>query len=575
MKTNAERIAELSPEKRELFARLLGKKEPDQSRQTVPAGRRGNGALPLSFAQQRLWFQDQLEPVTAYYNLPKAVRLHGVLDLSALARSFAELVRRHETLRTTFRIVDEQPAQVVSPELVPELPLFDLSHLDVAEREAEVARLAEEEERLPFDLTTGPLLRLRLLRLAEEEHVLLTTMHHIVSDAWSMGVLVKEVITLYSAYSQGQPSPLPDLPVQYADYAIWQREHLTGELLQQQLDYWRKQLQGVAPLELPRDRPRRSERSYRAANAGLKLTKELTESLRKLGERAGATLYMTLLAAFQTLLHRYTNQLDISVGSPIANRNRAEVEGLIGFFVNTLVMRNDFSGDPTFSQLLGRVKETALDAYANQDVPFERLVEELQPERDLSHSPLFQVLFALQNAPLAKAELPGFELKVLEKDFRFARFDLSLVLEDVEGVGGLLTGNLDLFDPERLQRFVEHYEVLLKSIVADPEQKISQLQILSDAERRQVIHEWNATAGEYAAGSSLGELFEAQAERSGEAVAVVFEGEQLTYGELNRRANELAHYLRAQGVTADDIIGVLLERSLELVVSLLGILKAG
>ena len=428
------------------------------------------------------------------------MRLHGVLNLSALARSFAELVRRHETLRTTFHVVDEQPAQVVSPAPAPELPFFDLSHLDVAGREAEVARLAREEARLPFDLATGPLLRLRLLRLAEEEHVLLMTMHHIVSDAWSMGVLVKEVITLYSAYSQGQPSPLPDLPVQYADYAIWQREYLTGELLEQQLVYWRKQLKGVAALELPRERPRRSERSHRAASAGLKLTEELTQSLRKLSERAGATLYMTLLAAFQTLLHRYTNQRDISVGTAIANRNRAEIEGLIGFFVNTLVMRTDFSGDPTFGELLGRVRETALSAYANQDVPFERLVEELQPERDLSHSPLFQVLFTLQNAPAAKAELSGFELKVLERDFPFARFDLSLVVEESdEGVRGLLHGNLDLFEPERLHRFVEHYEVLLKSIVADHEQKISQLPILSDAERQRLLVEWNETEREYAA----------------------------------------------------------------------------
>ena len=576
MKTISERIAELSPEKRELFTLMLGKTEPDQSGRTVTAGRRGSGALPLSFAQQRLWFLDQLEPGTAFYNLPAAVRLRGVLDLSALARSFAELVRRHETLRTTFRVVDEQPEQVVSPTLAPGLPVFDLSHLDVAGREAQVARLAKEEAQSPFDLTAGPLLRLRVLRLAEEEHVLLLTMHHIISDGWSMGVLIKEVVTLYSAYAQGQPSPLPDLPVQYADYAIWQRDYLTGEQLDQQLDYWREQLKRVTALELPRDKPRRSERSYRGASVGFNLTKELTQSLQELSERAGATLFMTLLAAFQTLLHRYTNQQDICVGTPIANRNRAEIEGLIGFFVNTLVMRNDFSGDPTFGQLLGRVRETALGAYANQDVPFERLVEELQPERDLSHSPLFQVLFTMQNAPEVKAELPGLEVEMLERQIQIATFDLSLVLQDSDqGMSGLLTGSLDLFEPEKLDRFVEHYEVLLESIVAGPEQKISQLPILSDAERQKLLVEWNDTQSATPDEHLIHQAIEATADRTPKAVAVRHEGEELTYSELNRRANQLARRLRCSGIGPEERVVIFMERSPEMLIALLGVLKAG
>ena len=366
--------------------------------------------LPLSFAQRRMWFLDQLEPGSPAYNIHEAVRITGPLDMALLARSLNEVIQRHESLRTIFADVDGEPFQVIATARSIDLPVTDLSLLPETEREAEVQRLMVEESRRPFDLARGPLLRAGLLRLSAREHILLLTMHHIVSDGWSIGVLIREMVALQEAISAGKPSSLPELPVQYADYADWQRRWLQGETLEAQLAYWRGQLAGAAVLELPTDHPRPAAQSFRGARKELLLGKEMTAALKTLSQREGATLFMVLLAAFQTLLHRYTGQNDISVGTPIANRNRAEIEGLIGFFVNTLVMRTDFSGDPSFLALLGRVREVALDAYAHQDVPFEKLVEELHPERNLGQSPLFQVMFVLQNAPAPALRCLGLDL---------------------------------------------------------------------------------------------------------------------------------------------------------------------
>ena len=393
--------------------------------------------LPLSFAQQRLWFLDQMQPGNPFYNIPIALRIWGPLDTAVLQRCLAEVVRRHEALRTTFAAPEGRPVQVIAPSLALSLSSIDLSVLPQEQCQSQALRLAAEEARQPFDLEQGPLLRGCLLRLAEDEHVALFTMHHIVADGWSVGVLIQEVAQLYPALAAGRPAPLPELPVQYADFAFWQRQWLQGEQLQSQLAYWRERLAGLSPLELPTDRPRPALQSFRGASLPVLLSGPLSQGLQALSRREGVTLFMTLLAAFQTLLCRYSGQEDVAVGSAIANRNRAETEGLIGFFVNMLVLRSDLSGDPTFRALLQRVREVALGAYAHQDLPFEKLVEELQPERDLSRQPLFQVGFVLQNTPLPRLELPGLRIAPLEIDNGTSKFDLTLMLrESAAGAAG-------------------------------------------------------------------------------------------------------------------------------------------
>ena len=408
------------------------------------------GSLRLSYAQQRLWFIHQLDPVSPAYNVPLAVRLTGHLDIAALSATLTEVIRRHESLRTTFAVYDDQPRQVIHPPTPLNLVITDLTSLAAVEREGEALRLAEEEACLPFDLAGGPLLRLRLLRLSEEEHVLLVTMHHIVSDGWSMGVLVREVGLLYPALCAHAESPLEELAIQYADYAVWQREWLSGEVLEQQLRYWREQLAGApAVLELPSDRVRPAVQSFRGSDQPFVVSERLTAALKEMSQREGVTLFMTLLAAFKALLYRYTGQADIVVGSPIAGRNFVETEELIGFFVNTLVLRTDLSGDPTFRDLVGRVKEVALGAYLHQDVPFEKLVEELQPERHTSHSPLYQVMFELQNAPLGGLELPGVNLELMAAENATAKFDLTLNLQrGIEVIDGSLGYSTDLLRPK-------------------------------------------------------------------------------------------------------------------------------
>jgi amino acid adenylation domain-containing protein/non-ribosomal peptide synthase protein (TIGR01720 family) len=535
------------------------------------------GEMLLSFAQARLWFLEQLEPGSSAYNIPSAVRLTGSLHVAVLEQSLNEIVQRHEVLRTTFAVVSGEPIQVIAPVLALTIPRVDLRNLPEAQQEAQVERLATEEAQQPFDLAKGPLLRATLLHLDEAEHVLLLTMHHIVSDGWSMGVLIRELAALYEAFSTGKPSPLPELPIQYADFAHWQRQWLQGEVLTAQLSYWQQQLTGApALLELPTDRPRPAVQTFRGATQFLALPEPLSQKLKTLSQRSGVTLFMTLLAAFQTLLYRYTGQEDICIGSPIANRNRSETEELIGFFVNTLVLRADMSENPSFQELLSRVREVTLGAYAHQDLPFEQLVEALQPERNLSHQPLFQVMFALQNAPMPALELPNLTLSSLEIESGTAKFDLTLSMEDTEqGLVGSLEYNTDLFHGTTISRMLGHFQTLLEGIVAEPEQRLSDLPLLTQPERQQLLVEWNGTQAAYPKDVCIHQLFEAQVDRTPEAVAVVFENQQLTYGELNRRANQVAHHLRSLGVSPDDLVGICVERSLELVVGLLGILKAG
>jgi hypothetical protein len=561
----SKRLSELLPEeKRALLAQLLQKKarEPRSS--------------PLSFAQQRLWFLEQLAPGTPLYNIPAAIRITGPLDVVVAERSLNEIVRRHEVLRTTIATVDGQPAQIISPALSLKLPVVDLREFPETEQEAEIRRLASEEAQRPFDLGQGPLLRVALLRLAAEDHVLLVTMHHIISDGWSIGVFVREAVALYGSLDTGTPSPLPELPIQYADYAVWQGQWLQGEVLERQLAYWKRQLAGISALELHTDRPRPVVQTYRGRIQSFPIPTTLFEGLKILSRREGITLFMTLLAAFQTLLYRYTGQEDISVGTPIAGRNRLETEGLIGFFVNILVLRTDLSDDPSFRELLGRVRDVALAAYAHQDLPFEKLVEELQPPRDLGRPPLFQVMFNLLPAPTSPVQWPDLTFSLLEVDSGTAEFDLSMtILEGPEGLRGTLQYNIDLFDAASIDRMLGHFQVVLEGITSDPEQRLSTLPILTEEERQRLLVEWNDTRTEYPQGQCIHELLEAQVERTPEAKAVVFEEQHLTYRELNRRANQVAHRLQRLGVGPEVGVGICMERSLEMVVGLLGILKAG
>ncbi|HEY0737680.1 MAG TPA: amino acid adenylation domain-containing protein, partial [Herpetosiphonaceae bacterium] len=535
--------------------------------------------LPLSFAQQRLWFLDQLNPGHSFYNMYVAVRLTGALDVAAVERSLNAIVQRHEALRTTIAPMNGNPVQVIHADLPISLPIVDLRDLPAAEREAEALRLAAVEGDQPFDLAQGSLLRARLLRLDEEQHIVLLTMHHIVSDGWSMGMLVRELAAFYTAFTATGDSSvsqlqLAPLPIQYADYAAWQRQMLQDQVLDRQLSYWKSQLIDLPILDLPTDRPRPPIPSFQGATELFALDQELSAALLALSRREGVTLFMTLLAGFQGLLARYSGQDDIVVGSPIAGRTRPELEGLIGFFVNMLVLRTDLRDAPTTRQLLARVRETALDAYAHQDLPFEMLVEELQPQRNLSYNPLFQVGFALQNTPLDVLELPGLTIRQIQVSSETARFDLSVFLDEgQDGIGGLIEYNTDLFDGATIRRLIEHFRMLLAGMVAAPDQPVLTLPILSAAEEAQFAA-WNTTACAFPP-QPVSQIFEAQVARTPDAIAVQFDEQQVSYGELNQRANRLAHYLRALGVGAETCVGLCVERSLDLVVGMLGILKAG
>nr|WP_301542280.1 non-ribosomal peptide synthetase [Pyxidicoccus fallax] len=534
------------------------------------------GHPPLSFAQQRLWFLDQLQPGSALYNIPMPLRLEGPLDVSALERAFGELVRRHESLRTTFHAEAGQPVQLIHPPAPFHLPRVDLGARE--DREEEARRLVLEELARPFNLATGPLLRVTLVRLAEQQHVLLLNLHHIISDGWSNGVLVREMAMLYEAFTQGRPSPLPELPVQYADYALWQRDWLRGEALERQLGWWKQRLAGAPhALELPTDFSRPPVLSHRGGAVPVHLPRPLSESLKALAQREGATPFMLLLAAWQLLLSRYSGQEDVVVGSPIAGRRHAETEGLIGFFVNTLVLRARIDSRASFRALLSHVRETTLGAYEHQDVPFEKLVEELQPQRDLSRSPLFQAFFVLQNTPMRQLAASELALRPLETEgSAAAKFELNLgLIESPEGFVGQLQFNADLFTQATAARMVAHLQVLLEDVAAHPEAPLSDLALFTPAERQQVLQAWNDTVAPCPVDSTFHQVFEHQADLTPSAPAVRFEEDVLSFGQLNARANQLAHHLRELGVGPDVPVAFCLERSTEAIVALLAIMKAG
>ena len=566
-------VAELAA----VLSRELAKQDGGRTSPVRP--RRMTEPCPLSYAQQPLWVLDQLEPGNPAYNMHVAQRLSGRLSVEALEQSLSEILRRHETLRTTFRTIGGLPAQVVSPARPFYLPLVDLTRLSVLTREAEAMRLASDEARRPCHLIHGPLFRARLVKLDVEEHLLLVTVHHIVSDGWSTGVFLRELKTLYTACAAGRPSPLPALPIQYGDFAVWQRDQLQGAALESQLTYWKRQLEDIPPvLELPADRLRPDTPTYHGDSYAVELPEELTERLKALGQSENATPFMTLLAAFQALLHCYTGHTDFVVGTPIANRTLVETEALIGLFANTLIVRADLSGNPSFREALGRVRTTALDAYAHQDLPFERLVEELNPGRDHRLNPLFQVMFAYQNLPDQRpAEpMPGLIACPIQVTKEATKFDLTVYLtESRRGISTTWQYSTDLFDEPRIARMAGHFRTLLEGIVAAPESALSDLPLLSEAERHELLTTWNHTAMAPGDHRPVHRLIEDHAESAPDATAVRCGEEALTYRELNVRANQLAQRLQNAGVRPDTRVGILLTRSAGVVVAVLAVMKAG
>ncbi len=565
----------LSAKKLALLESRLRGELPEAARQHAITPRPELDRIPLSFAQQRLWFLDQLMPGSPFYNIYNVVRVTYPVNPVVLERSIQEIVRRHEVFRTVFSVEEGEPVQIIKSTMNVPLEMVDLRGLAPDEREAHAQQRATAEVHRPFDLAEGPLLRTILLQISDSDSLILISMHHIVTDAWSMGIFFRELNTLYEAFVFGRPSPLPDPPLQYADFAVWQRGVIQGELKERELDYWRQQLDGAPALQMPSDRPHGSVQSFRGAYISLTFPETLNDALKDLSRREGVTLFMTLLAAFKTLIHRYTGQNDIIVGSPIAGRTRTELEQIIGFFVNTLVMRTRLSDEFSFRELLHVVQKVALEAYAHQDLPFEMLVEELQPERDPSRNPLFQVMFqvitmASNDGAPAAPDLP-LEIKV-----DTAKFDLTLTLTDT---GSLLTGSLeyntDLFDEETAARLIRCYQTLLEGIAADPDMRLGDLPLLSAEEQKQLVVDNNATTSEFPGETPVHRLFEAQAATTPDAPAVTMEGRTVSYRELNEQANQLAHYLRRKGVTPQQAIGIGLERSIEMIVATLAVLKAG
>ncbi|HEX3252481.1 MAG TPA: amino acid adenylation domain-containing protein, partial [Pyrinomonadaceae bacterium] len=569
-------LNELSPAKRALLFRMM-QQEAARSAETIPR-RQQHDSAPLSFAQQRLWFLDQFAPGLSLYNIPAAIRLTGSLNVEALTKSLREIVRRHESLRTSFTLEDQQPRQRIMPPFVPSLTILNLEGRGEEEQRGEVKRVIAGEVETGFDLSAGPMLRAKLLRLRAEEHILVVTMHHIVSDGWSMSVFFREVIVLYEAFAIGRPSPLPELPIQYPDFAAWQRERLTESYLDEQLEFWKQQLGGTLPaLDLPADRPRPAVQTFRGETRTLLVPESTVTRLKQLGNSEDATLFMVTLAIFQLLLHRYTSQHDIATGVPVAGRERVELEGLIGFFVNTVVMRTRAIGNQTFRELLRQVREVALGALAHQDVPFEKLVEELQPERDMSRSPLFQAMFMLQNtAATDVTELRSLAVEPLKVESRSSKFDVTLSLSEVEqGLRGSLEYNIDLFLPERMEQFSRHFCRLAEAVAIDPDRNVSTLPMLTASERRVLLEEYNDNAQQYPRDLTLADLFEQQVARTPEAIALIAGDERLTYTELNHEAEQLALHLARLGVGPESLVGVCVERSARLVTALLAVLKSG
>ena len=572
-----ERLANLSPAKRALLELKLKQNGSGQAAKLTIPRRSTTDKAPLSFAQQRLWFLSQLEPESSAYNEKSALRLDGALNIAALRASLTAIVERHEVLRTTVHLTDNgEPVQRIGAARNIDLPVIDISEMAADRQEVEIQRIAATLSERPFDLSQEAPLRLALIRLAPSCHVLVEVRHHIASDGWSSGVLKRELTALYASFAKGLANSLSELPIQYADYAVWQRARLQGEVLEKQFGYWRAQLQNLAVLELPTDRPRGGSSNRRGARQFFTLSDSLLQQLKSISAEEGATLFMTLLAAFQVLLQRYTGQDDIVVGSPIAGRTCPETEELIGFFVNMLVLRTQLSGNPTFRELLARVRETALQAYEHQEIPFEKLVEELNPGRDKGQTPLFQVAFAVQNMPRSKLAMPNLTATPIEIESCSAKFDIFAAFIEAESEFTLrIEYRKELFEAATIARLFDHYRRLLEAVAVNPDQSIGELPMLTTAERRQLVIDWNATQRDYPSDKGIHQLFEEQVVRTPDATAIVSDVEELSYRDLNQRANQLARYFTRLGVGADVLVGICMDRSIEMVVGLLAILKAG
>jgi amino acid adenylation domain-containing protein len=574
-----ERLGVFSKDKTELLKLVLERKLRQTQRIGCCSPRSATepAELSTSWAQQRLWFVDQLQGAGAAYHIPMTVRLRGTLDQVALQRALDTLVRRHEVLRTVFVSREGDPKQRIATDGNFTLKIVDMGGTAESAREERVELQKTEEIRERFDLSTGPLVRGRLLRLSSFEHVLLITMHHIVADGWSMGVFIRELIELYGTYLEGRDNPLPSLPIQYADYAHWQREWLQGEVLDKQITYWHSRLEGAAPqLELPTDRPRPAVQSYRGESLQVTLDAQLTTKLKALAHHRQMTLFMVLYGGWALLLSRLSGQHDILIGTPIANRQRPELEGLIGFFVNTLVLRVQVRDDDRLEAFLQQVKDVAIGAYDHQDIPFEKIVEAQQPERTLNRNPLFQVMLALQNMPPSELRLPGLTLTEESWPNECSMFDLHLMLaEEGDQIVGAIHYSSDLFDRQTVVRHIECFKVLLHSVADGAGRPVGDLPVLPEFQLRQVVSEFNATQVVYPRSVLLHQLFEDQVRRTPGATALIYDDESLTYTQLNAKANQLAHFLRERGIGPDQLVGICVERSLEMVIGLLGVLKAG
>ncbi|NEO72661.1 condensation domain-containing protein, partial [Moorena sp. SIO3H5] len=568
-------LAQLRERKEEVISFLHTAKQSVYSQQSQIKPIDRNNSLPLSFAQEMMWFWHQLLPDNPLYNLLVSLQIEGLLNVTVLEQSLNEIIKRHENLRTCFPSVDGKPMQVIYP--VANINLSTVELPSSPEQTTQLKQLASTEAEKPFDLAQSPPLRFTLVRLSRETHILMLTMHHIIYDGWSIGILASELCTLYEAYSQGNPSPLSELPIQYADYAHWQRQRLTGKVLEKHLSYWRQKLAGVSPISpLPTDRPRPQVQSFHGGLEKFQLNQNLIQKLTQLSQESGTTLFMTVLSAFFVLLYRYSGESDLIVGTGIANRNRVEIEPLIGMFANVLALRSQCSDDCSFTELLTQIKQTTQEAYKYQDLPFEKLVEELSLERNLSYNPLVQVIFSFTDVPSMKSwDLPG--LRVIQREEGFnSVMDLEVYLwEALSGLEGYFVYDTDLFDRAIITGMMAHFQTLLQAIVANPQQKISKLPLITAAEKQKILHEWKKPKTDYPTDKCIHQLFEEQVENNPNGIALVFGQQKLTYSQLNSKANQLAHYLQKLGVVPETPVGICVERSFEMVVGLLAILKAG
>ncbi len=570
----SEKIEQLSPSKRALLEMKLKQQQP-QFTEITPLPR--TKPLPLSFGQQRFWFMEELNGENSHYNIFQAFKFTGNLNQTALQKAFQTLVNRHETLRTSFQTLEGSPVQVISPQLEINLPVINLQGMSEPDQEVKVQGLAIAESQKPFNLSQLPLIRVTLIQLQDQIHLLFLTVHHIISDGWSGELLIKEISLLYQAYLENKPNPLPDLPIQYVDFASWQRQWLTGAKLESHLSYWRSHLENSPTLlNLPTDRERPMETSYQGNSQTFVINSFLTQELKRLSNKSKVTLFVTLLSAFAILLNRYSFEEDLIIGTPIANRTRPEIESLIGFFVNTLALRIKINNQPIFSELLHQVRQIAFEAYRHQDLPFEKLIEELQPERSLNYHPLFQVMFVLQNQAVSEWNLPNLTRSQVKFPSQTSQFDLTLSLKEKKGqLEGVWVYNTDLFDADRIERMTGHFKTLLEGIVNNPEAKITHLPILTSEEKQKMLIDWNNTKADYPKDKCIHQLFEEQVIKTPHNIALVCEDKQLSYQELNEKANQLAHYLQKLGVKPEVLVGICVERKLDLVVGLLAILKAG